>query len=172
MSPWLQCANISQHEFKIAMGFLITMFYKCGKSILFNKFAETLQGVIIYNMSMIYIHITIITGICNNVIWICAEGMERGGGVSSKKESDSTKLKSNLVISNWWWCGRQIQDIQGLKNYRYKENDSWDFIAFSICILIILDINAKDSYNSVRILLTLSKVNWTLSDNTVIYRLF
>lgn len=145
------------------MGFLITMFYKCGKSILFNKFAETLQGVIIYNMSMIYIHITIITGICNNVIWICAEGMERGWGVSSK---------SNLVISNWWWCGRQIQDIQGLKNYRYKENDSWDFIAFSICIYIILDINAKDSYNSVRILLTLSKVNWTLSDNTVIYRLF
>lgn len=163
MSPWLQCANISQHEFKIAMGFLITMFYKCGKSILFNKFAETLQGVIIYNMSMIYIHITIITGICNNVIWICAEGMERGWGVSSK---------SNLVISNWWWCGRQIQDIQGLKNYRYKENDSWDFIAFSKCIYIILDINAKDSYNSVRILLTLSKVNWTLSDNTVIYRLF
>lgn len=90
-----------------------------------------------------------------------------GGGCHQRRKV--TELKSNLVISNWWWCGRQIQDIQGLKNYRYKENDSWDFIAFSICIYIILDINAKDSYNSVRILLTLSKVNWTLSDNTVIY---
>lgn len=132
MSPWLQCANISQHEFKIAMGFLITMFYKCGKSILFNKFAETLQGVIIYNMSMIFLHITIITGICNNVIWKCAEGMERVGGVIKEGQVTVLNLKSNLVISNWWWCGRQIQDIQGLKNYRYKENDSWDFIAISI----------------------------------------
>lgn len=154
------------------MGFLITMFYKCGKSILFKKFAETLQWVIIYNMSMIYIHITIITGICNNVIWICAEGMERGWGCHQRRKVTVQNLKSNLVISNWWWCGRQIQDIQGLKNYRYKENDSWDFLVISICIYIVLDINAKDSCNSMRILLTLSEVNWTLSDNTVIYRLF
>lgn len=90
-----------------------------------------------------------------------------GGGCHQRRKVTVLNLKSNLVISNWWWCGRQIQDIQGLKNYRYKENDSWDFIAISICIYIILDINAKDSYNSVRILLTLSKVNWTLSDNTV-----
>lgn len=152
MSPWLQCANISQHEFKIAMGFLITMFYKCGKSILFNKFAETLQGVIIYNMNMTYMHITIITSICNNVIWICAEGMERGGGMCHQRRKGTVlNLKSNLVISNWWWCGRQIQDIQGLKNYRYKENDSWDFLVISVCIYIVLDINAKDYYNSMRI---------------------
>lgn len=134
MSPWLQCANISQHEFKIAIGFLITMFYKCGKSILFNKFAETLQGVIIYNMSMIYIHITIITGICNNVIWICAEGMERGWGVSSKKESDSTKLK--------------------VKSCYLKLMMMW---------------KTNSRYPRIEELLTLSKVNWTLSDNTVIY---
>lgn len=88
-----------------------------------------------------------------------------GGGCHQRRKLTVLNLKSNLVISNWWWCGRQIQDIQGLKNYRYKENDSWDFIAISICIYIILDINAKDSYNSVRILLTLSKVYWTLSDN-------
>lgn len=171
MSPWLQCANISQHEFKIAMGFLITMFYKCG-SILFNKFAETLQGVIIYNMNMIYIHITIITSICNNVIWICAEGMERGWGVSSKKEIDSTKLKVKscyLKLMMMWKTNSRYPRIEELSVQR---KHSWDFIAFSICIYIILDINAKDSYNSVRILLTLSKVNWTLSDNTVIYRLF
>lgn len=42
---------------------------------------------------MIYIYIIIIIGICNNVIWICVEGMERGWGVLLKKESDSIKFK-------------------------------------------------------------------------------
>lgn len=43
-------------------------------------FAETLQGVIIYNMSMIYIHITIITGIYAIMLFEYVLKEWKGGG--------------------------------------------------------------------------------------------